>query len=77
MDYIDKSEIHKLIDKCEDEAVLYAIKERLTNNEEDWQDRDFTKEEQEEMLEDLRQAELGNYISNEDVMKKFEIWKQK
>jgi hypothetical protein len=36
MDYIDKSEIHKLIDKCEDEAVLYAIKERLTNNEEDW-----------------------------------------
>jgi hypothetical protein len=29
------------------------------------------------MLEDLRQAELGNYISNENVMKKFEIWKQK
>lgn len=77
MDYSIKDELHQLIDKCEEEAVLYEIKERLTHSEEDWWDTDFTKEEQEEMLEDTRQVDAGNYVTNEEVMKKFDKWLKK
>ena len=77
MNYSIKEELYKLIDKCEEEAVLYEIKEKLTQNEEDWWDTDFTKEEQEEMLEDARQADAGNYLTNEEVMKKFDKWLKK
>ncbi len=77
MNYSIKEELHQLIDKCEEEAVLYEIKQKLTHNEEDWWGSDFTKEEQDEMLEASKQVKQGVFSTNEDVMKIFDKWKGK
>ena len=77
MDYSIKEELHQLIDKCEEEAVLYEIKERLNGNEvEDWWD-ELTEEEQEEILESSRQVDAGNFYTQEEVHKMMEQWKTK
>lgn len=77
MEYSIKEELHKLIDTCQEEAVLYEIKERLSGNEKDWWDTDFTKDEQDEMLEASEQVKQGVFSTNEDVMKIFDKWKGK
>ena len=66
MSYSIKDEIHQLIDKCEEEAVLYEIKDRLKDNEKDWWD-ELSKEEQEEILESDRQVQAGNFYTHEEV----------
>ena len=76
MDAINKNEIHQLIDKCEDDDVLQEIMHLLNGNE-DWWDTDLTKEEQNEILESSREVDAGNYVTNEDVMKKFDKWLKK
>ena len=77
MDYSIKDELHKLIDTCNEEAVLYEVKQKLTHKEEDWWNTDFTKEEQDEMLEASEQVKQGVFTTNEDVMKIFDKWKDK
>ncbi len=76
MNYSIKEELHKLIDKCEEEAVLYEIKERLSGNEKDWWD-ELSKEEQDEIIEADRQVQLGNYYTQDQVHKMMEQWKTK
>lgn len=76
MSYIDKNEIHKLVDMCEDEAILYEIKERLSGNGKDWWD-ELSKEEQDEILESTKQVEAGHFTTNEEAMKIFDKWLKK
>lgn len=76
MEYSIKEELHKLIDTCQEEAVLYEIKERLSGNEKDWWD-ELTEEEQEEILETTKRVDAGIKFSDEHAQNIFKKWLEK
>ncbi len=76
MDSSIKDELHQLIDKCEEEAVLYEIKERLSGNEKDWWD-ELSKEEQDEILETNKRVDAGIKFSDEHAQNIFKKWREK
>ncbi len=72
-----KSNLHKLIDGIEDNSVLhavYAILAKLTNRKEvDFWD-ELTVDQQNEVLEGMKQIEEGKGIPHEQVMGKYRQW---
>jgi hypothetical protein len=75
MDTLLKERVIALVNNCDDEDTLKTIESNLLV--EDWWDTDFTKEEQDEMLEASKQVKQGVFTTNEDAMKIFDKWKGK
>ncbi len=73
-----KLNLHNLIEKIENESLLKAIyimithKPVLSGNTIKF--TDLPKALQEEIEEGLEQAEKGEFISHEEVMKKYQEW---
>ncbi|MCC9018266.1 MULTISPECIES: hypothetical protein [Flavobacterium] len=64
--------IQKLF-KVEDESVLEKLELVLKANQDDWFD-ELSELEKNEIQIGLDQAEKGEFISHEDVMKRFSKW---
>ena len=75
MDYSIKDELHKLIDTCNEEAVLYEIKQKLSGNEKDWWD-ELTEEDKERIFESERQIASGQFYTQEQVHEMMQQWKK-
>jgi predicted transcriptional regulator len=78
MNYMElKSNLHEMIDRVDDPEVLYAIRELLTHPS----STDFWDELPEEVKQSIQiglaQAERGEVIPHEEVMKKHEKWLSK
>ncbi|QLC66351.1 hypothetical protein LPB248_08665 [Flavobacterium sp. LPB0248] len=59
--------------KVEDESILEKLELVLKANQNDWFD-DLSESEKNEIQIGLDQAEKGEVISHEDVMKRFSKW---
>lgn len=59
--------------KVEDESVLEKLELVLKANQNDWFD-DLSESEKAEIQIGLEQAEKGEVVSHEDVMKRFSKW---
>ena len=72
MEYSDlKAELHRLIDQVNDEVALYQVRSILeAQTGHDWAD-DMNDEMREALERSIAQADSGNVISHEDVMKIF------
>ena len=73
-----KTELHKLIDSCDNELLLQETKNLLQSDSEikDWWD-ELTEEDKNLVLESEAAYEKGNFISNTELMQQFEEWKKK
>ncbi|PBJ13236.1 hypothetical protein [Flavobacterium sp. ACN6] len=59
--------------KVEDESILEKLELILKANQNDWFD-ELSDSEKNEIQVGLEQAEKGEFISHEDVMKRFSKW---
>jgi len=73
-----KNKLHKLIDNCDNELLLIETKKLLEEGSEikDWGD-ELTEEDRNILLESEAEYEKGNFISNKELMERFEAWKKK
>jgi hypothetical protein len=78
-----KEELHKLIDSMEDEHALNILNEDVVpyiiENRTKEQDKDdeFTTEQEEELDEAIRQADKGEVISWDELLKESKRWHTK
>ncbi|HNZ72028.1 MAG TPA: hypothetical protein PKJ43_05360 [Prolixibacteraceae bacterium] len=64
-----KEELHQIIDQVNDEAALYQVRSILeAQTGHDWAD-DMSDELREALERSIAQADAGNVISHEEVMK--------
>lgn len=68
-----KLELMQLLLQTQKESLLIKIKALLEAEQEDWWSA-MSKVEQEEIKTGLDQADKGEYISNEEIMKRFDRW---
>lgn len=68
-----KLELMQLLLHTQKESLLAKIKKVFDEEQVDWWS-EMSKEEQEEIKTGLKQAEKGEYIANETVMKRFDKW---
>jgi predicted transcriptional regulator len=72
-----KDQLHEMVDRIDDPEVLYAIRDILTRKNEP----DFWEELPEEVKKSieigLHQADNGELIPHEEMMKKYEKWLSK
>jgi len=77
MDIVElRTDLHNMIDKISDSNVLNAVKTLLagkTGTQEDWWDT-ISDEERAEIEQGLAEADRGELIPHEEVMKKYEKW---
>lgn len=72
-----KTELHQLIDKCDNEILLAEAKEILLSNSlNDWW-KELTPEDKNLVLESEIQYEQGKFISHMELVQQFEEWKGK
>jgi hypothetical protein len=73
-----KTELHKLIDNCDNELLLLETKTLLESGNEikDWWD-DLTEEDKNLVMESEAEYEKGNFISNAELMQQYRTWKKK
>jgi hypothetical protein len=78
MDLPIKQELHHLIDKCDNELILEEAKALLETDKavDDWWD-ELTEEDKNLVKESEVQYGKGNFISHQELMKRFEEWKKK
>lgn len=69
-----KLELMQLILNTKKESILKKIKKIYQEESSDWW-TEMSAEEQAEIEEGLRQAEAGELVSHESVMKRFDKWK--
>jgi len=69
-----KLELMQLILNTKKESILKKIKKIYQEESSDWWN-EMSSEEQAEIEEGLRQAEAGELVSHENVMKRFDKWK--
>lgn len=70
-----KKELHHLIDKCDNELLLQEARELLHSNT-DWWD-ELSKTDQTLVMESEVQYGKGNFISQKELLQRFEEWKKK
>ncbi|MBS1620703.1 MAG: hypothetical protein JSS80_03630 [Bacteroidetes bacterium] len=70
-----KKELHQLVDKCDNEMLLEEAKVLLQDGK-DWWD-ELTDEDKNLIMESEAQYGKGDFISHEELMKRFEEWKKK
>jgi predicted transcriptional regulator len=75
MDIVElRTDLHNMIDKISDSNVLNAVKTLLSGKAEtDWWDT-ISDEEKAEIEQGLAEADRGEVIPHEEVMKKYEKW---
>jgi predicted transcriptional regulator len=77
MDVIElRTDLHNIIDKISDSNVLLALKTLLsgkTTKQADWWDT-ISVEEKAEIEQGLAEADKGELIPHEEVMKKYKKW---
>jgi predicted transcriptional regulator len=77
MDIVElRTDLHNMIDKISDSNVLNAVKTLLAGKaaaQEDWWDT-ISDEERAEIEQGLAEADRGELIPHEEVMKKYEKW---
>lgn len=72
-----KEKLHLLVDACSNETLLEEIKTLLESSRaEDWWD-DLNQADQNLLLESEAQYERKEFISQAELMKRFEEWKKK
>jgi hypothetical protein len=73
-----KKELHQLIDSCTNETILEEAKELLKASpvKKDWWD-ELSEEDKNLVMESEEEYEKGEYISNTELLQKFEEWKKK
>ena len=73
-----KTELHKLIDDCDNELLLHETKELLLpeNKMKDWWD-ELTEDDKNLLLQSEKEYEQGIYTSHTGLMQQFESWKKK
>ena len=75
MDASIKQELHQLVDKCDNELLLEEAK-ALLQSDKDWWD-ELSDEDKNLVMESESQYGKGDFISHEELMKRFEAWKKK
>ena len=70
-----KQELHQLVDKCNNELLLEEAK-ALLQTEQDWWD-ELTEQDKNLVMESEAQYGKGDFISHQELMKRFEEWKKK
>jgi len=77
MDIVElRTDLHNMIDKISDSNVLNAVKTLLAGKaatQTDWWDT-ISDEEKAEIKQGLAEADRGEVIPHEEVMKKYEKW---
>jgi len=68
-----KLELMHLLLQTQKESLLAKLKKVFDEEQVDWWS-EMSKEEQEEIKTGLKQADKGEYIANETVMKRFDKW---
>ena len=73
-----KTELHKLIDSCDNELLLLETKTLLESENEikDWWD-ELTEDDKNLIMESEAEYEKGNFISNAELVQQFKAWKKK
>lgn len=77
-----KEELHRLIDIIEDEHTLNVLHEDvipyiIENRSKEQEEEELTKEQEEELDEAIRQADAGEVISWEELLKETKKWHTK
>ncbi len=70
-----KQELHQLVDNCNNEVLLEEAK-ILLQGEKDWWE-ELTEEDKSLVMESEAQYGKGNFISNLELIQRFEAWKKK
>ncbi len=68
-----KLELMHLLLQTQKESLLAKLKKVFDEEQVDWWN-EMTKEEQEEINTGLKQADKGEYVASETVMKRFDKW---
>ncbi len=68
-----KLELMHLLLQTQNETLLAKLKKVFDEEEVDWWN-EMTIEEQKEIKTGLKQADKGEYVSSETVMKRFDKW---
>ena len=73
-----KTELHRLIDDCDNEVLLQETKALLQSETEakDWWD-ELTEEDKNAVLKSETEYKAGQYISHDELTKQFQTWKEK
>jgi len=72
-----RSELHRLVDSCDNELLLEEAKALLASNQvKDWWD-ELTPQDQHLLLESESEYHKGNVITHNDLMDEFRKWKEK
>lgn len=70
-----KQELHQLVDKCNNEQLLEDVRELLQSNKDWWEE--MNEKDQNLVMESEAEYNKGNFISHEELMQRFEVWKKK
>ncbi len=70
-----KQELHQLVDNCNNELLLEEAK-ILLQSEKDWWE-ELTEEDKSLVMESEVQYDKGEFISQQELMQRFEVWKKK
>ena len=78
MDTDIKTELHKLIDNCDNDLLLSEAKALLESGGpiKDWWD-ELTEEDKNVVMESETEYEAENFVSHKELMQQFETWKKK
>ena len=72
-----KTELHKLIDDCQDDLLLVKAKELLqTADTGDWWNS-LDEKDRNLVMESEAEYEKGDFITHANLMEQFEAWKKK
>jgi hypothetical protein len=70
-----RQELHQLVDKCSNTLLLEEAKALLQTDKDWWEE--LTDEDKNLVLESEVQYRKGNFISHQELMKRFGEWKKK
>lgn len=70
-----KQDLHKLINKCENELLLEEARE-LLQSEKDWW-IELSETDQNLVMESEKQYKKGEFVNHKELMQRFEEWKKK
>ena len=68
-----KLELMHLLLQTQKESLLIKLKKVFEEEQTDWWD-EMTEEEKQDIKKGLSQADEGDFVDNETVMKRFEKW---
>lgn len=70
-----KQDLHKLIDKCENELLLEEARELLQSKKDWWEELSET--DRNLVMDSEKQYEKGEFVNHKELMQRFEEWKKK